>query len=158
MPKEKTWALALAPWTEEQRAALRAKGDDRRLVARYALRVDARCVPPHACKLEAFFTFEEAKRPGWLSDNVLPGKWVPTAAPTTAEGWRALFSQYDEGDDHTKKRGRPTKRSKLGDAEALLQPVVAATSSNPTALPAAPLLPLASPSESTAAGDVAYDY
>ena len=106
----RTWALSLAPWTAEQRALLRAKAADlksKKLLTLYAIRVDARCSPPHACKLEALVTLKSPQRGSWLEQHVMAGDWRPATGATSNAERSELFAQYDEGDGGTE-QGRRT--------------------------------------------------
>ena len=85
----RSWRLVLAPWFEEQRAALRSFGNDESSALLFALRTDGG-------KLEVFVTCKENRRVSWLSKNVTKGEWTSAAAPKTKEERLNLLAQYHE--------------------------------------------------------------
>ena len=85
----RSWRLVLAPWFEEQRAALRGFGNDESSALLFALRTDGG-------KLEVFVTCKENRRVSWLSKNVTKGEWTSAAAPKTKEERLNLLAQYHE--------------------------------------------------------------
>ena len=85
----RSWRLVLAPWFEEQRAALRSFGNDESSALLFALRTDGG-------KLEVFVTCKENRRVSWLSKNVTKGEWTSAAAPKTKEERLNFLAQYHE--------------------------------------------------------------
>ena len=98
-----SWRLVLAPWSEEQCAALRSFGNDESRVLLFALKIDGG-------KLEVFVTCRIMSRVSWLSKHVMKGEWRPAAAPTTKEERLNLLAQYHQS-CRARTRAGPTRWS-----------------------------------------------
>ena len=85
----RSWRLVLAPWSEEQRVALRSFGNDESSVLLFALRTDG-------SKLDVFVTCKVVRRVPWLSKHVMEGEWQPAPAPKTKDERLKLLAQYHE--------------------------------------------------------------
>ena len=116
--KVKSWQLLLAPWTEEQRTALRRFGEDGSFASLFALRADDH-------QLECFFTCKAPRRAAWMAAHIVDGDWRPASAPKSNDERRSLLAKYQEGSD----------RSIKGQRTDLTSSTVAASSSTDDPMP-----------------------